>query len=51
MIALIVILLVIWIAAGVVGFLVKGLVWLGIIAIVLFVITAIAGWIKGRVRS
>lgn len=51
MIALIVILLVLWVALGAVGFLVKGLVWLGIIAVVLFVITGIAGWIKGRVRS
>lgn len=48
MIALLVILLLIWLALGVVGFVIKGLVWLGIIGLVLFVITAIVGWVRRK---
>ena len=51
MIALILILLLIWVALGVIGFVVKGLVWLAIIGIVLFVITAIVGFFRGRSRA
>ena len=51
MIALILILLLIWVAFGVVGFVVKGLLWLAIIGIVLFVITAIVGAVRGRSRT
>lgn len=51
MIALILILLLIWVAFGVVGFVVKGLVWLAIIGIALFVITGIAGLLRGRSRT
>lgn len=51
MIALILILLLIWVAFGVVGFVVKGLVWLAIIGIVLFVITGIVGFLRGRSRT
>jgi hypothetical protein len=50
MIALLVVLLLIWVVLGVVGFVVKGLIWLAIIGIVLFVVTAIAGAIRGRAR-
>lgn len=39
-------LLLIWIAFIVIGALIKGLFWLIIIGIVLFVATAIYGWVK-----
>lgn len=48
MIGLIVLLLVIWLAAGIIGFVVKGLLWLAIIGIVLFVLTGIFGFARGR---
>ncbi|HET8588616.1 MAG TPA: hypothetical protein VFM01_03215 [Nakamurella sp.] len=51
MIALILILLLLWVALGVIGFVVKGLVWLAIIGIVLFVITGIVGFFRGRSRA
>jgi hypothetical protein len=51
MIALILILLLLWVALGVIGSVVKGLVWLAIIGIVLFVITGIVGFFRGRSRA
>lgn len=51
MLAIIGILLVVWIVLAVVGFVVKGLVWLAIIALVLFVITAVYGWIKRKATT
>lgn len=48
MIALLVILLLIWLGLGIVGFVIKGLIWLGIIGLVLFVITAIVGWVRRK---
>lgn len=45
---LIVILLVVWAALAVAGFVVKGLLWLALIGIILFVVTAIVGFIRGR---
>jgi hypothetical protein len=49
MIGLIIALLVIWVILAVVGFAIKGLIWLAVIALVLFVITAIVGFIRRRV--
>lgn len=46
MLALIGILLVVWLVLAVLGFVVKGLLWLAIVGIVLFVATAAWGWIK-----
>jgi len=50
MIALILILILLAIT-GVLGFVIKGLLWLGIIAVVLFVIAAVWGWIKQRAKT
>lgn len=50
MIALIIILIILAVT-GVLGFVIKGLLWLGLIAVVLFVIALIWGAIKGRSRS
>lgn len=48
MLAIIGILLVVWIVLAVIGFVVKGLVWLAIIGLVLFLITAVYGWVKRK---
>jgi len=46
MLTLVIVLLAIWLILAVVGFAVKGLIWLAIVGIILFVITAIIGWIR-----
>ena len=46
MLALILVALVIWLVLAVLGFVVKGLVWLAVIGIVLFIATAIYGAVK-----
>ena len=45
---LIVALLVIWIALSILGFVVKGLVWLAIIGLVLFLATAAYGFVRRK---
>ena len=44
----IVILLIIFVVCGVLGFVIKGLLWLGLIAIVLFLATAVIGGMRNR---
>jgi len=51
MLAIIGILLIIWLAVAVLGFVVKSLLWLGIIGGVLFLATAAYGAIKGKSTS
>jgi len=46
-----VILLVVWVVLSVVGFAIKGLVWLAIIGIVLFLGTLIFGFLRNRSRK
>lgn len=46
MVALIGVLLVVWIVVAVVGFVIKGLMWLAVVGIILFLVTARFGWIK-----
>jgi hypothetical protein len=46
--ALVVVLLVIWVVLSVLGFVIKGLLWLGIIGVVLFVVTALVGAARRR---
>jgi hypothetical protein len=48
MLGLIIALLVLWVILSIVGFAVKGLVWLAIIGIVLFVGTAAIGAVRRR---
>ena len=48
MLGLIGLLLVVWLVAVILGFAVKGLLWLAIIGIVLFVVTAGWGWTKRK---
>jgi hypothetical protein len=51
MLALILILLVIWAVLAILGFVIKGIIWLAILGIVLFVITGIIGLIRRGGRS
>jgi hypothetical protein len=51
MLALIIILLVIWAVLAILGFAIKGILWLAILGLVLFVITAIIGFIRRGGRS
>lgn len=48
MITFLVILLIIWAAAAIVGFIVKGLLWLGFVGLILFVITALWLYFRGK---
>lgn len=50
MIGLIVFLLILWVVLAIVGFAVHALLWLAIVAIVLFVATSIFGWIRRKAR-
>lgn len=45
---ILVILLLIWLAMSVAGFVIKGLLWLAVLGIILFVATAIYGFIKNK---
>lgn len=45
---IIVVLLVLWLVFGVLGFVIKGLFWLGVIGVVLFLATAAWGAMKRR---
>lgn len=51
MLAFLGLLLLIWIVFVVVGFAIKGLVWLAIIGIVLFAATCVVGWIRRGVEK
>ncbi|GAA2236061.1 hypothetical protein GCM10010401_05020 [Rarobacter faecitabidus] len=51
MASLIVFLLIVWAVLSVVGFAFKGLMWLAIIGIVLFVGTAVIGWVRRKAGS
>lgn len=48
---LIIALLVIWLVLSIVGFAVKGLIWLAVIALVLFVATGVWGWMKRKTNA
>ena len=52
MIGFVVLLLVIWLVLAFLGFIIKGLFWLAIVGLVLFVVTGIIGYIRrGGSRS
>jgi hypothetical protein len=48
MLILVVVLLVLWLIVAIVGFAVEGLIWIGVIGVVLFVATAVVGAIRRR---
>ena len=45
---LIITLLIVWLALSILGFVLEGLLWLAIIGLVLFVGTAVWGWVKRK---
>jgi hypothetical protein len=51
MLALILFLILVYVAAGIIGFVVKGLFWLFVVAGVLFLITLVIGGVIGGRRS
>ncbi|ADG97771.1 conserved hypothetical protein [Segniliparus rotundus DSM 44985] len=51
MLALIGFLLVLWLALTIVGLLVKTLAWLVYVGALLFVVTAVIGWVKRKASS
>jgi hypothetical protein len=48
---IIITLLIIWLVLSILGFVVKGLLWLAVIGLVLFVATAVWGWLKRKART
>jgi hypothetical protein len=48
---LIITLLIIWLVLSIIGFVVKGLLWLAVIGLVLFAATAVWGWLKRRTNA
>jgi hypothetical protein len=48
MVGLIVTLLVIWLILAVLGLVLKGLFWLFVIGVILFVLTGVFGWFRRR---
>lgn len=48
MLAFLAVLLVLWVVLAVIGFVIKGLFWLSVVAIVLLVATAAYGWVKRK---
>lgn len=46
--SIIILLLILWVALSVAGFVIEGLFWLAIIGIVLFVATGLFGALRGR---
>lgn len=48
MLILVIVLLALWLILSIVGFAIEGLLWLAIIGIVLFVATAVIGFVRRR---
>jgi hypothetical protein len=48
---LIITLLIIWLVLSILGFVIKGLLWLAVIGLVLFAATAVWGWLKRNART
>ncbi|MEC3893797.1 MULTISPECIES: hypothetical protein [Nocardiopsis] len=51
MVYLILVLLAVWLILAILGTLIKGLFWLAVIGAILFVATAIWGWLQNRSRT
>ncbi|GAA0976307.1 MULTISPECIES: hypothetical protein [Nocardiopsidaceae] len=51
MVYLILVLLAIWLILTIIGVVIKGLVWLAVIGAILFVATAVWGWLQNRQRA
>jgi hypothetical protein len=51
MVYLILILLAIWLILTIIGLIIEGLIWLGVIGAVLFLATVVWGWVQSRQNS
>jgi hypothetical protein len=51
MVYLILILLAIWLILTIIGLIIEGLIWLGVIGAVLFLATVVWGWVQSRQGS
>lgn len=51
MIAIIGVLLLVWLVVAVLGFVIKGLLWLAVIGVILFLVTAAVGWVRRKAVS
>lgn len=51
MLTLVIILLAVWLILAIIGFALEGLLWLGVIGIVLFVATVIIGFVRRSVNQ
>lgn len=51
MLTLVIILLAVWLILAIIGFAFEGLLWLSVIAIVLFVATAIIGFVRRAINT
>jgi hypothetical protein len=51
MLILVIVLVVLWIILAIVGFAIKGLLWLGVIGIVLVLATLLIGFVRRAARS
>ena len=48
---IIITLLIVWLILSVLGFVLEGLLWLAVIGLVLFVATAVWGWLKRKAHA
>jgi hypothetical protein len=48
MLVLVIVLLAVWLVVSIIGFALKGLIWLGIIGVVLFIATAAIGAVRRK---
>lgn len=46
MLKILLVILVVWLAISLIGFIIKGLFWLGVIGLALFAVTSIYGYVK-----
>jgi hypothetical protein len=46
LIVVIMVLLALWLVLSIIGFVIKGLMWLALLGIILFVITAVVGYVR-----
>ena len=46
MLVLVIVLLAVWLVLSIIGFAIQGLLWLGLVGVVLFLATAIVGWLR-----
>ncbi|UIK89495.1 hypothetical protein [Arthrobacter polaris] len=48
MVTLVIVLLAVWLIVAVIGVVFKGLLWLAVVAMILFVATAAIGWVRRK---